>query len=115
MQEPTQAKAIIGRIKRIAKLEHRSLEGQLLAMTELYEKTHKVSGKIVRSGKKKATKPVAQKAASPEVAKPKRKPVRRRARSDIGKTRSEEAKKNIRIGQLKAKLKKRVAEEAQAQ
>ena len=113
MQEPTQARAILGRIKRIAKLEHRSLEGQLLAMTELYEKTHKVSGKIVRSGKKKATKPVAQKAVSPEA--PKRKQIRRRARSDIGKTRSEEAKKNIRIGQMKAKLKKRMAEDSQAQ
>lgn len=112
MQESTQARVIFGRINRIAKLEHRSFEGQLLAMTELYEKAHNVSGKIVRNGRKKATKPATQKAISPEA--PKRKQIRRRARSDIGKTRSEEAKKNIRIGVLKAKLKKRVAEEAQA-
>lgn len=101
-----QTKSIISHIARLAKMEHRDLNGQLLAMIELYERTHKISAKITRKRKKKEE----QKVAQPEQ---KKKQIRTMERSDKGKTRSDEAKKNIRMGIMKARL-KRMTAEAQA-
>lgn len=94
MQQQPLFKDVMTRISQLAKLEHRDLNGQLTKMTELYEKTYKISGEV-----------------SPAVATPEPKPKKRKAqkrrRSDVGSTRSDEAKKNIRIGILKSKLKRR--------
>ena len=97
-----ETKSILQRIARLAKLQHRDMHGQLMAMVELYEKTHGVSGAITRKRKKKQEQPAVE--AAPEVRK-KRKP-NSRPRSDIGVPRSEEARKNIRLGQRKARLRK---------
>lgn len=90
---------ILRRIARLAKLEHRDINQQLLAMTELYEKTHGVSGKVKRPAK------LTYKNSKKAEAKKERKP-----RSDIGVPRSEEAKQNIRMGQLRAELRRRATE-----
>lgn len=96
-----QTKTILARINRLAKLSHRDINGQLLAMTELYEKTYGISGKVQRKPKKTKQK------AKPEV---KAAPKPRKRRSDIGKRRSEQARENMRMGQLKAKARKLAAE-----
>ena len=52
---PLAAATILRRIDRLARLEHRDLTGQLEAMTELYEKTFSVSGKVARQRRTKPT------------------------------------------------------------
>ena len=94
MEQTNQIKDVMTRISQLAKLEHRDLKGQLIKMTELYEKTYKVSGSVTPA------------VVTPE-SKPKKQVAKKRKRSDAGSTRSDEAKKNIRIGILKHKLKVR--------
>lgn len=99
MKDLSSIKDVINKITKLAKIEYRDLKGQLTKMTELYEKTYKISAD--------ASEP--RSAASSETKRKKRAPLKKK-RSDLGSTRSDEAKKNIRMGILKSKLKRRAKE-----
>ena len=53
-------KPILRRIARLAEKEYRTFGHQLLAMTELYERTFGVSGKVNRKRRKVKAKPATQ-------------------------------------------------------
>lgn len=88
---PLAAATILRRIDRIARLEHRDLTGQLEAMTELYEKTFSVSGKVARQRRTKPTQiaPPVQKAAPKKRGRKKGTPVSAETRAKISATMQE--------------------------
>lgn len=101
--------SLMKRVGRLAKQHYRDVPMQMLAMIELYEQTHKVSSKIKRKRRKKAV------AVTPETKKESPLKGRKRdkvyaTRSDKGKKRSEQARKNIALAQRKRALLKRLAE-----
>lgn len=97
------AEPIIKRIQRLAIKEHRTFAHQLMAMTELYEKTHNVTGKITRKRRKAKALPMVQ----PEKS-------ARKKHGNLGKTVSAETREKMRLAavrrwaKVKAKKKREV-------
>jgi hypothetical protein len=83
-------KPILKRIERLAAKEYRTFAHQLLAMTELYEKTHGVSGKITRKRRKTQSK-----------QSPKQEIERRARHGNLGRSMSKETKEKMRASAIR--------------
>ena len=87
---------ILKRIARLAAKEYRSVANQLIAMTELYERTYGVTGKIMRKRRKEKEQPAIQ----PEKSTRKKHPLE-------GRQLSQETKDKMRESAIRRWAKKR--------
>jgi hypothetical protein len=115
--------AVLSRIESLASAEHRNLEGQLMAMADLYERVHKIKSMQIkktrgRPPKAKSTGTITQeKASKPVKGKPGRKPGfklseearKRLSESCKGRCVSDVTKQKISYANKLAYAKKRLA------